>query len=148
MPEFQDTAGSKKREAKIFTFYRNKGEGERYFAPCYIGGLHAYDVEINLGYEKNVISNEFTVKLCLEYEEKNGEKLAKGIVDFGNGIITIHLDFDLFFDDSDTVGDNEENHELIFDHDDIHEIEETELPSLICKMGKSSRNKKRVLESF
>ncbi|GJS25771.1 agenet domain-containing protein [Tanacetum coccineum] len=44
--------------------------------------------------------------------------------------------------------DNEENHELIFDHDDIHEIEETELPPLICKMGKSSRNKKRVLESF
>ncbi|GJZ32460.1 hypothetical protein Tco_0577896 [Tanacetum coccineum] len=76
MPEFQDTAGSKKQEAKIFTFYRNEGEGERYFAPCYIGGLHAYDVEINLGYEKNVISNEFAVKLCLEYEEKNGEKLV------------------------------------------------------------------------
>ncbi|GKC62285.1 hypothetical protein Tco_1094883 [Tanacetum coccineum] len=66
MPEFQDMAGSKKREAKIFTFYRNEGE--------------------------------------------------------------------------DTVGDNEENREVMFDLDDIHEIEETELPPLICKMGKSSRN--------
>nr|GEV64411.1 hypothetical protein [Tanacetum cinerariifolium] len=26
MPEFQDTVGSKEREAKIFTFYRNEGE--------------------------------------------------------------------------------------------------------------------------
>ncbi|GJT36990.1 hypothetical protein Tco_0936855 [Tanacetum coccineum] len=75
-------------------------------------------------------------------------RLAKDIMDFGNGIITIHPDFDLFFDDSDTVRDNEENRELMFDLDDIHEIEETELPPLICKMGKSSRNKKRVLEGF
>ncbi|GJW89905.1 hypothetical protein Tco_0167458 [Tanacetum coccineum] len=72
-------------------------------------------------------------------------RLAKDIMDFGNGIITIHPDFDLFFDDSDTVRDNEENRELMFDLD---EIEETELPPLNCKMGKSSRNKKRVLESF
>ncbi|GJX41354.1 hypothetical protein Tco_0256344 [Tanacetum coccineum] len=33
--------------------------------------------EINLKYEKNLILNEFAVKLCLEYEEKNGEKLVK-----------------------------------------------------------------------
>ncbi|GJV70981.1 hypothetical protein Tco_1490976 [Tanacetum coccineum] len=127
MPEFQDTAGSKEQEAKIFTFYRNKGEGERYFAPCYVEGLHAYDGEINLGYEKI---------------------LAKGIVEFRNGIITIHPDFDLFSNDPDTVRDNEENRELMFDLDDIHEIKETKLPSLICKMGKSSRNNKRVLEGF
>nr|GEW64225.1 hypothetical protein [Tanacetum cinerariifolium] len=78
-------AGSKKREAKIFTFYMNEEEGERYFAPCYV---------------------------------------------------------------RDTAGDNEENRELMFDLDDIHEIEEAELPSLICKIRKSLRNKKRVLEGF
>ncbi|GJU23233.1 hypothetical protein Tco_1156575 [Tanacetum coccineum] len=140
-PEFQDTTRSKKKEAKLFTFYKVEEEGERYVAACYVGGLYAYDGEINLDYEKNVISNEFVVKLCLEYEEKNGEKLvkrellvslrgefyfvkfkinqeeddvepsvilgrsfvrlAKGVVDFENGIITIHPDFDLFSDDSD-----------------------------------------------
>nr|GEU68245.1 hypothetical protein [Tanacetum cinerariifolium] len=42
-----------------------------------------------------------------------------------------------------TVGDNKENRELMFNLDDIHEIEEAELPPLICKKGKSSRNKKR-----
>ncbi|GJS21735.1 hypothetical protein Tco_0450367 [Tanacetum coccineum] len=52
-------------------------EGERYFTPCYVGGLHAYDGDINLKYEKNLLSNEFSVKLCLEYEEKNGENLVK-----------------------------------------------------------------------
>ncbi|GJX96934.1 hypothetical protein Tco_0352732 [Tanacetum coccineum] len=117
-----------------------KEEGERYFTPCYVGGLHAYDGEINLKYEKNLISNEFAVKLCLEYEEKNREKLvkrellvslkgefyfvkfivnpeeddvkpsvifgrsfmrlAKGIPNFGNGIITIHLELDPFLDNS------------------------------------------------
>ncbi|GJS96384.1 hypothetical protein Tco_0803352 [Tanacetum coccineum] len=80
------------------------------------------------------------VKLCLEYEEKNREKLvkrellvslkgefyfvkfilnpeeddvepsvilgrsfmrlAKGVADFGNGVITIHLKLDPFLDDS------------------------------------------------
>ncbi|GJR72341.1 DNA-directed DNA polymerase [Tanacetum coccineum] len=52
-------------------------EGERYLTPCYVGGLHAYDGEINLKYEKNLISNEFTVKLCLECKEKYREKLVK-----------------------------------------------------------------------
>ncbi|GJT39597.1 retrovirus-related pol polyprotein from transposon TNT 1-94 [Tanacetum coccineum] len=32
------------------------------------GGLEAYDGEINLGVEENMISNEYAVKLCLEHE--------------------------------------------------------------------------------
>ncbi|GKB66450.1 hypothetical protein Tco_0927862 [Tanacetum coccineum] len=96
-PEFQDTTSSgQDKEAKVFTFYRMEEKGERYFTPCYMGGLHAYDGEINLKYEKNLISNESTVKLCLEYEEKNREKLVKKelsfivnspkeLLNFGNG---------------------------------------------------------------
>ncbi|GJY40076.1 hypothetical protein Tco_0427346 [Tanacetum coccineum] len=77
-PKFQDTSSSgQEKKAKVFTFYRKEEEGERYFTLCYVGGLHAYDGEINLKYEKNLILNKFTVKLCLEYEEKNGEKLVK-----------------------------------------------------------------------
>ncbi|GJV27261.1 hypothetical protein Tco_1383709 [Tanacetum coccineum] len=96
---------------------------------------------LNLEYEKNEISNEFAVKLCLEYEVKNGEKvmkrellaalrgelyfvkfiinleqddvepevvfgrsflrITKGIVDFGNRILTIYADLITFNDDSD-----------------------------------------------
>ncbi|GJV74104.1 hypothetical protein Tco_1494099 [Tanacetum coccineum] len=153
MPEFQDTVGSKKREAKILTFYRNEEEGERYFAPCYVGGLHAYDGEINLGYEKNVISNEFAVKLCLKYEEKNGEKLVKRelLVSLKGEFYFIKFKINEEEDDTEPnviLGNNEENCELMFDLDDLDEIEETKLPPLICKMGKSSRNKKRALEDF
>ncbi|GJZ01879.1 hypothetical protein Tco_0519840 [Tanacetum coccineum] len=114
---------------------------ERYITPYFVSGLHAYDGEINLECEKNMISNEFAIKLLLDYEEKDREKvvkkellvalkgeiyfvkfiinpeqddvepgvvlgrsflrLAKGIFDFGNGIITIYPDLESFNDDSD-----------------------------------------------
>ncbi|GJX76240.1 hypothetical protein Tco_0323051 [Tanacetum coccineum] len=78
--EFLDTADSGvKKETKAFTFYRMETEGvsERYITPCYVSGLHAYDREINLEYKKNMISNEFAIKLLLDYEEKDGEKVVK-----------------------------------------------------------------------
>ncbi|GJR16041.1 hypothetical protein Tco_0798693 [Tanacetum coccineum] len=43
----------------------------------FVNGLEAYDGEINLGVEKNIISNEFVVKLCLENEVKRGNKVVK-----------------------------------------------------------------------
>ncbi|GJZ79119.1 hypothetical protein Tco_0643956 [Tanacetum coccineum] len=45
--------------------------------PCFINGLEAYDGEINLGVEENMISNEYAVKLCLEHEVKKGNKVVK-----------------------------------------------------------------------
>ncbi|GKE62378.1 hypothetical protein Tco_1512745, partial [Tanacetum coccineum] len=65
--EFRDTADSgKKKETKAFTFYRMETEevSERYITPYFVSGLHAYDGEINLEYEK----------LLLDYEEKDEEK--------------------------------------------------------------------------
>ncbi|GKE31878.1 hypothetical protein Tco_1451200 [Tanacetum coccineum] len=50
---------------------------ERHVAPCFVNGLEAYDGEINLENDKNLISNEFAVKLCLEHEVKNGDKVVK-----------------------------------------------------------------------
>ncbi|GJZ54586.1 hypothetical protein Tco_0609471 [Tanacetum coccineum] len=79
-PEFHDTSDSgKKKEAKAFTFYRMGTEdiSERYDAPCFINGLEAYDGEINLEHDKNLVSNEFMVNLCLEHEMKNGDKVVK-----------------------------------------------------------------------
>nr|GEX39449.1 putative reverse transcriptase domain-containing protein [Tanacetum cinerariifolium] len=37
--------------------------------------LEAYDGEINLEFDKNLISNDYAVKLCLDYEVKKGQKL-------------------------------------------------------------------------
>ncbi|GKC02731.1 hypothetical protein Tco_0994341 [Tanacetum coccineum] len=48
-----------------------------FVAPCFVNGLEAYDEEINLGVEENMISNEFAVKLCLEHEVKRRNKVVK-----------------------------------------------------------------------
>ncbi|GJY09646.1 retrovirus-related pol polyprotein from transposon TNT 1-94 [Tanacetum coccineum] len=50
---------------------------ERYIAPCFVNGLKAYDGEINLAFDENLISNEYAVKLCLDYEVKKGNKVVK-----------------------------------------------------------------------
>nr|GEW25963.1 Gag-Pol polyprotein [Tanacetum cinerariifolium] len=41
------------------------------------GKKEAYDGEINLEVEENMISNEYAVKLCLEHEVKRGNKVVK-----------------------------------------------------------------------
>nr|GEZ95679.1 hypothetical protein [Tanacetum cinerariifolium] len=50
---------------------------ERYVAPCFVNGLKAYDGKVNLEFKENLISNEFMVKLCLDYEVKKGKRLVK-----------------------------------------------------------------------
>nr|GEZ96219.1 hypothetical protein [Tanacetum cinerariifolium] len=117
---------------------------ERYIAPCFMNVMEAFDGEVNLAFDENLISNEFAVKLCLDYEVKKRKKLVKkelivplkgeqyfvkfiinpeedgfvpgvilgrsflrianGIVDFGNGVITIYPEPDPFKDDSEKTG--------------------------------------------
>nr|GEZ22727.1 hypothetical protein [Tanacetum cinerariifolium] len=50
---------------------------ERCITPCAVNGLDAYNGEINLALDENLISNEFAVKLCLVYEVKKGNKVVK-----------------------------------------------------------------------
>nr|GEU90756.1 hypothetical protein [Tanacetum cinerariifolium] len=50
---------------------------ERYITPCFVNDLEACDGEVNLEFNENLISNEFAVKLCLDYEVKKGKKLVK-----------------------------------------------------------------------
>ncbi|GJT40817.1 hypothetical protein Tco_0940682 [Tanacetum coccineum] len=182
-PEYQDTAGSKgKKVMNALSFYRMETDKirERYIAPCFMNGLEAYDCEINLAFDENLISNEFAVKLCLDYEmrkDKNlikkelivalkGElyfvkfiinpkeddvepgvilgrsflRLAKGIVDFGNGVITIYPEPDLFEDDSEKIGKSSDDWDqlLDFNFDDVPRFGE-ELPPFVCKMEKRNR---------
>nr|GEW48844.1 hypothetical protein [Tanacetum cinerariifolium] len=143
-----------------YELLRMEEEGKGYFSPCYVVRLHTYDGEINLKYEKNLISNKVAVKLCSKYEEKNREKLVKrelwfmrltkGITNFGNGIITIHPRIDPFLDNYEETKkfEDDRDHLLNIEFENIPEIEEAVLQPFICKMRKSKRNKKRVPENF
>nr|GEW68804.1 retrovirus-related Pol polyprotein from transposon TNT 1-94 [Tanacetum cinerariifolium] len=82
--------------------------------------LEAYDGEINLAFDENLISNKYAVKLCLDYED-DFEKTEKSP------------------DDWDQL--------LDFNFDDVPKFGE-ELPLLVFKMGKSNRNKKRSMENL
>nr|GEX39315.1 hypothetical protein [Tanacetum cinerariifolium] len=78
--KYQDTVGSKgKKVTKALSFYRMETDevSERYIALCFMNGLEAYDGEINLTFNENLISNEFVVKLCLDYKVKKGDKVVK-----------------------------------------------------------------------
>ncbi|GJW58103.1 hypothetical protein Tco_0104834, partial [Tanacetum coccineum] len=69
-PEYQDTTGSKgKKVTKALSFYKMETYkvSEWYIAPG----------EINLAFDENLISNEFAVKLCLDYEVTKGNKVVK-----------------------------------------------------------------------
>ncbi|GKD61733.1 hypothetical protein Tco_1299242 [Tanacetum coccineum] len=61
------------------SFYKMETDeiSERYIAPCFVNGLKAYDGKINLAFDENLISNEFAIKLCLDYEMKKRKKFVK-----------------------------------------------------------------------
>ncbi|GKF44855.1 hypothetical protein Tco_0131407, partial [Tanacetum coccineum] len=138
-----------------------------------------------------MISNEFAMKLCLDYEVRNGNKVVrkelivalkgeiyfkkfiinpeeddvepgvvlgrlfmrvtKGIARFGNGVITIYPELDPFLDSFGETEKTDDDWDLLLDNidfGDVSELEEQDLPPFICKIGKSSRNKKRQLENY
>ncbi|GJU47368.1 hypothetical protein Tco_1204634 [Tanacetum coccineum] len=158
--EFQDTTNSgEKNVVKAFTFYKMemKEASDRYITHCFMSRLHAYNGEINLKNEKNLISNEFSIKLLLDYEEKDGEKivkkelLTKGIVNFGNGVITIYPDLDSFRNDFDNSHDLGEDWDAIIENVDfgnIPQLDGIDVPPFVCNMGKSSRNKKKPCGNY
>ncbi|GJX56694.1 retrotransposon ORF1 [Tanacetum coccineum] len=67
------------KKQKLWFFHKMDTEevSDKFVAPCFVNGLEAYDGEINLGVEENMISNEYAVKLCLEHEVKRGNKIVK-----------------------------------------------------------------------
>nr|GEY80965.1 hypothetical protein [Tanacetum cinerariifolium] len=149
----------------------------------------AYNGEVNLKFDKNLISNKFTVKLCLDYEVNKGKilvkkelivalkgelyfvkfiinpeeddfdpgvilersflRLANGVVNFGNELITIYLKQDPFEDDFEKTRKSSDDLDqlLDFNFDDVPKFGE-EVPIFICKMGKSNRNKMRTMENL
>ncbi|GKE71262.1 hypothetical protein Tco_1529334, partial [Tanacetum coccineum] len=121
-----------------------KGHGDR-SSPEYqdtANSGEAYNGEINLGKEKNMISNEFAVKLCLDHEfiinpeEDDVEprvvlgrsfmRLTKGINDFGNGISTIYLKLDPFLDSSRETEKTDDDWDLLLDDLDFGDVPKIE----------------------
>ncbi|GJZ50113.1 hypothetical protein Tco_0604303 [Tanacetum coccineum] len=70
-------------------------------------------------------------------------RLTKGIVDFGNGVITINPDLDSFHDNSDDSRDDRDAILENVDFGDIPELDGIDVPPYVFNMGKSSRNKKK-----
>ena len=79
-PGYEDFAISKKKkepEALVFHKMDTEEDKDRYVAQCFVNGLYAPDEEINLENNDNLISNNYAVKLCHEYEVRKGRKLVK-----------------------------------------------------------------------
>ncbi|GJX34922.1 retrovirus-related pol polyprotein from transposon TNT 1-94 [Tanacetum coccineum] len=138
-PKYQDTAVSKgKKIMNALSFYRIETYeiSERYIAQCFVNGLEAFDGEINLAFDENLILNEFAVKLCLDYEVKKGKKLVKkeliialkGELYFVK-VITIYPEPDPFEDDLEKTGKSSDDWDqlLDFNFDDMPKSGE-ELP--------------------
>ncbi|GJW40506.1 hypothetical protein Tco_0066351 [Tanacetum coccineum] len=118
--EYQDTAGSKgKKVMNALSFYRIETDeiSEWYIAPCFVNGMEAYDVrEMLVKKELSVaLKGElYFVKFIINPKEDEFEpgvimgrsflRLAHGVVDFGNEVITIYPKPDLFEDDSEKTG--------------------------------------------
>ncbi|GJX07633.1 hypothetical protein Tco_0195565 [Tanacetum coccineum] len=115
-PEYTDTTGSKeKKVTKALSFYKMETE------------------EINLALNENLISNEYTVKLCLDYEVKKG-------------VITVYPKQDPFKDDSKKTEKSVDDWDqlLDFNFDDIPQLDGEELSPFVCKMGKKEAAKEAL----
>ncbi|GKE82926.1 hypothetical protein Tco_1552926, partial [Tanacetum coccineum] len=188
--EFQDTANSGQKKAMVFYQMDTEEVSDRFMAPCFVNGLEAYDGEINLGVEENMISNEYAVNLCLEHEIKRGNKvvkkelivalkgeiyfvkfifnlekvdvepwvifgrsflhMTKAITNFGARTVNIYPDIIPFLEETEEErkSNDDWDHLLDFNIDDIPLLGEEGLSSFVCKMGKSSRNKRRAIENL
>nr|GEU98841.1 hypothetical protein [Tanacetum cinerariifolium] len=64
------SGSNRKKVANTLSFYRMETDeiSEQCIAPSFVNGLEAYDSEVNLEFDENLISNEFAIKLCLDYE--------------------------------------------------------------------------------
>ncbi|GKA11889.1 hypothetical protein Tco_0691435 [Tanacetum coccineum] len=124
---------------KSFTFYHMETEeiSERYITPCFVDFLHAYDGEINPEYEKNMISNEFAVKLCLDYEEKEGGKVVKKelLVALRGELYFVKFIINLEEDDVEPGVVDDELDDLLarIDVTDLPPLDVTNIPPFVCK---------------
>ncbi|GJZ64180.1 ribonuclease H-like domain-containing protein [Tanacetum coccineum] len=77
-------------------------------------------------------------------------RMTKAITDFGAGTITAYPNIDPFLEETEEEekSNDDWDHLLDFNIDDILLLGEEGLPPFVYKMGKSSRNKKRAMENL
>ncbi|GJT43647.1 ribonuclease H-like domain-containing protein [Tanacetum coccineum] len=114
-------------------------------------------IEISSGRNKG--SGDWDLPECKDTEGSGGKKelealillhSANAIVNFEEGTITIQPDFDPFLLSSNEEGNpNLDDLETLidFDFDEVPQTK-TDLPPMEYKMGKGSRNKKKVMENI
>ncbi|GJY18614.1 ribonuclease H-like domain-containing protein [Tanacetum coccineum] len=131
---------------------------DRFVAPCFVNGLEAYDGETNLGVEEN--GEIYFVKFIINPDEDDVKprvifersflRMTKAITDFEAKTITIYPNIDPFLEDT------EEEEKSMYDWDQLLDFNLDDIPLLggeelllfVCKMRKSSRNKKRAMENL
>ncbi|GJS61373.1 putative reverse transcriptase, RNA-dependent DNA polymerase [Tanacetum coccineum] len=134
------------------SFYKMETDeiSERYIAPCFVNGLKAYDGKINLAFDENLISNEFAIKLCLDYEMKKRKKFVKKelIVAFKGELYFVKFIIKPEEDDFEPgVILGRSFLRLAKGVVDFGSEFGEELPPFICKMGKSNHKKKQAMEN-
>ncbi|GJZ38818.1 hypothetical protein Tco_0585381 [Tanacetum coccineum] len=158
-PEYTDTAGSK--EKKI-----NLALNENFISNEFPAKL-CLDYEVKKGnkiVKKEVIvawrGGLYFVKFIINPKEDDVEpevilgrsfmRLVNGIVDFGNGVITVYPEQDSFKDDFEKTEKSMDDWDqlLDFNFDDIPQLDGEELSYFVCKIGKNSHNKKRAMENL
>ncbi|GJZ88490.1 reverse transcriptase domain-containing protein [Tanacetum coccineum] len=133
--EYQDTANSVgKKETKAMVFHKMDTEevSDRFVAPCFVNGLEAYDGEINIGVEENMISNEYAFIINPKEDDvehgvifrRSFLRMTKAITDFGVGTITIYPDIDPFLEDT------EEEEKSMDDWDQLLDFNLDDIPLL------------------
>ncbi|GJY96134.1 ribonuclease H-like domain-containing protein, partial [Tanacetum coccineum] len=77
-------------------------------------------------------------------------RLTKAITNFGAGTVTIYPDIDPFLEETEEEENSKDDwdHLLDFNIDDVPLLGEEGLSPFVCKMGKSSPNKKRAMENL
>nr|GEV04874.1 hypothetical protein [Tanacetum cinerariifolium] len=152
----------KRKKQKLWFFQMDtKKVSDRFMAPCFVNGLEAYDREINLGELIVALRGEFYfVKFIINPEEDDVEpvvilgrsflRMTKAITDFRAGTVTIYPEIDPFLEDikEEEKSLDDWDHLLDFNLDDVPLLGEEELSPFVCKIGKSSRNKKRAMENL
>ncbi|GKB23195.1 hypothetical protein Tco_0862596 [Tanacetum coccineum] len=140
-PEFQDTSNNGQKKSMVFYRMDSEEVSDKFVATCFVNRLEAYDGEINLGVEENMISNEYAVKLCLKHEVKKGNKIVKkeligalrGEIYFVKFIINTEEDDVERETEEEEKSKDDWDHLLDFNIDDVPLLGEEGLPPFICK---------------
>nr|GEV67339.1 hypothetical protein [Tanacetum cinerariifolium] len=129
-------------KAMVFHQMDTEEVSDRFVAPCFVNGLEAYDEEINLGVEENMISNEYArrnlfCEVHYQPEEDDVEpevifkrsflRMTKAITDFEAETITIYPEFDPFLED---IEEEEEEEKSLDDCDYLLDFNLDDTPLL------------------